>query len=244
MKPLTKGRYRARLATSRADGDAVLALRSKRFRGRQSCSDRDAYDALCDQGIVENTESGQVICAFRLLSIDEPSNIVGSYSGQFYDLTRLSRFGAGAVELGRFCCAPSGLDPDVLRLAWAAITRYVDDRSAGLLFGCSSFVGADPAAHRGALGFLGQNHRAPDAWRPIPKASEAVALPAVPSPAAKGQGVLAQIPPLLRTYLAMGGWVSDHAVQDRDLDTLHVFTGVEIAAIPPRRAEALRALAR
>ncbi len=49
------------------------------------------------------------------------------------------------------------------------------------------------------------------------------------------------MPPLLRTYLAMGGWVSDHAVIDRALHTLHVLTVVEIAKIPPARAKALRA---
>lgn len=59
--------------------------------------------------------------------------------------------------------------------------------------------------------------------------------PAAPPPA--------QIPPLLRSYLAMGGWVSDHAVIDRDLETLHVFTALEISAIPPGRARLLRALA-
>ena len=37
-----------------------------------------------------------------------------------------------------------------------------------------------------------------------------------------------RMPPLLRTYLLMGGWVSDHAVVDRHMDTLHVFTGLEI----------------
>ena len=51
------------------------------------------------------------------------------------------------------------------------------------------------------------------------------------------------MPPLLRTYLGMGGWVSDHAVIDRAMNTLHVFTGVEVAAIPPARAKALRAIA-
>jgi putative hemolysin len=51
------------------------------------------------------------------------------------------------------------------------------------------------------------------------------------------------MPPLLRTYLLMGGCVSDHAVIDGDLNTLHVFTGLEIAAIPPARARALRAVA-
>jgi len=51
------------------------------------------------------------------------------------------------------------------------------------------------------------------------------------------------MPPLLRTYLLMGGWVSDHAVVDGQMNTLHVFTGLEIAAIPPARARLLRAVA-
>jgi putative hemolysin len=48
---------------------------------------------------------------------------------------------------------------------------------------------------------------------------------------------------LLRSYLSMGGWVSDHAVVDRNLNTLHVFTGLEIRSIPPARARILRAIA-
>jgi putative hemolysin len=55
---------------------------------------------------------------------------------------------------------------------------------------------------------------------------------------------LGALPPLLRTYLGMGGWVSDHAVVDRDLDTLHVFTCVEVEKVPPARAASLRAVAR
>ncbi|HHB81042.1 MAG TPA: ornithine-acyl-ACP acyltransferase, partial [Aliiroseovarius sp.] len=38
--------------------------------------------------------------------------------------------------------------------------------------------------------------------------------------------------------------VSDHVVVDDALRTLHVFTGLEIAAVPRARARALRALAR
>ena len=51
------------------------------------------------------------------------------------------------------------------------------------------------------------------------------------------------MPPLLRSYLAMGGWVSDHAVVDAHLGTLHVFTGLEINVIPPARKKLLRAIA-
>ncbi|MEO1611738.1 MAG: ornithine-acyl-ACP acyltransferase, partial [Pseudomonadota bacterium] len=49
-----------------------------------------------------------------------------------------------------------------------------------------------------------------------------------------------RMPPLLRTYLMMGGWVSDHAVVDNDLNTLHVFTGLEIKRVPKARARLLR----
>ena len=62
-------------------------------------------------------------------------------------------------------------------------------------------------------------------------------------PAGDARAALRLIPPLLRTYLSMGGWVSDHAVIDRQMNTLHVFTGVETAAIPAARARALRAIA-
>jgi hypothetical protein len=40
----------------------------------------------------------------------------------------------------------------------------------------------------------------------------------------------------------MGGWVSDHAVIDKQMDTLHVFTGLEISAIPDARKKLLRAV--
>jgi len=51
------------------------------------------------------------------------------------------------------------------------------------------------------------------------------------------------MPPFLRAYLGMGGWVSEHAVVDRDLGTLHVFTGLEVDAIPASRAKFFRASA-
>ncbi|MBT4567722.1 MAG: ornithine-acyl-ACP acyltransferase, partial [Marinovum sp.] len=53
---------------------------------------------------------------------------------------------------------------------------------------------------------------------------------------------LRRMPPLLRSYLMMGGWVSDHAVVDSQLNTLHVFTGIEIRSMPAARKRLLRAL--
>ena len=40
----------------------------------------------------------------------------------------------------------------------------------------------------------------------------------------------------------MGGWVSDHAVIDAEMNTLHVFTGVEVNNIPETRKKLLRSV--
>ena len=236
MQALETGRLRARLAEGAQDIARAQRLRQRCFRGEGPGLDADGHDAACRHVLVE-TRAGDLLSCYRLQLIAAPAGLEQSYSAQFYDLAPLAVLPAPMIEMGRFCVAPGAADPDILRLAWAAMTRIVDDSGAGLLFGCSSFRGARPADHAGALAALA-GHVAPPRHRPGRRAPETVDLPA-----AAGRANPGALPPLLRTYLAMGGWVSDHAVIDRDLDTLHVFTGVEIAAIPPARARALRALA-
>ena len=53
---------------------------------------------------------------------------------------------------------------------------------------------------------------------------------------------LAQVPHLMRSYLAMGAWVSDHAVVDDFWDTVHIFTAIEIENIPASRMRVMRNL--
>lgn len=240
--PLIRGRLTVRAALSGGDMDRLLALRGRVFRGDAAAVDRDRFDAQAMQVLVE--AGGAVLAGFRLIALDSGADIGRGYAGQRYDLSRLAAFDTPILELGRFCTDPAaGADPDILRAAWAFITREVDARGVGMLCGCTSFPGADPAPHRAALAHL-TRHLAPAALAPAPRGAGAIPFArdlagVVPDPVA----ALAGLPPLLRTYLMMGGWVSDHAVPDHDLDTLHVFTAVEIAAIPPARARALRALA-
>jgi len=125
------------------------------------------------------------------------------------------------------------------------MTRYVDDNGIRMLFGCSSFHGTEAEAYLDAFALLSERHLAPRRWLPRVKAPDVVRFArgiARLQPPDRQRG-LRLLPPLLRTYLIMGGWVSDHAVVDRDLGTLHVFTGLEIGAVPDGRARLLRAVA-
>ena len=242
-----KGRYTVRLA---ADGDDVRraqALRHTTFihgtgaAPRDSALDTDAYDAKCDHVLIEETRTGELVCCFRLLPLESGAEINTSYSAQFYDLEALRSFPDRVVEMGRFCVHPDHRKGDVLRTAWGAMTRYVDARQIKLLIGCSSFHGVDADTYSDVFALLKDNHLAPSRWLPRPKAANifefARKLRLRRPDKMRGMRLM---PPLLRGYLSMGGWVSDHAVIDHDMNTLHVFTGLEINRVPERISKALR----
>ena len=251
MFPLKRGRFVARLADGPADVRAAQALRHLSFRKLRglddddaSALDTDAYDAACQHMLVQEARTGTLVCCFRLLPLPGGAEIGRSYSAQYYDLDLLAGFAGPMMELGRFCIHPDWKDPDILRVAWGAMTQLVDAQGVELLFGCSSFDGAEASRHAEALAMLKDRHLAPKRWLPRVKAPNVFRFArALQGRKPDMRRAMLGMPPLLRTYLLMGGWVSDHAVLDCDLNTLHVFTGLEIRAIPPARARALRAVA-
>lgn len=244
----TPGRYIVRFAASADDLAAALALRWCAFhdaRGRASRAggDADTHDAACRHVLIEDHRTGTLVACFRLSVLKNGVEIGQTYSAQFYDLSALADYRQPMAELSRFCLRPDCHDPDVLRTAWGALARFVDDQGIAMLFGCASFAGTDSVPYEAALAALAQKHLGPRHWQPRVKSKQVLRFARdlsgrAPDPVAATR----TMPPLLRSYLALGGWVSDHAVIDHDLDTLHVFTGMEICAIPPGRARVLRAI--
>ena len=245
-----RGRYEVSIAADDSEIREAQRLRWLCFVGaRQGGAetgqlDADDYDERCWHVLIRDRASGQLVACFRLLTLASGAEIGDSYSARYYNLSRLGDFAGKMAEIGRFCIHPGCADPDILRLAWAALARHVDGEGIEMLFGCSSFMGTDTHGYEDAFAMLRDRHLAPKRWLPRVKAPQVFRFARAlrlktPDPRA----AMAGMPPLLRSYLAMGGWVSDHAVVDRQLDTLHVFTGLEIRAIPPARAKLLRAVA-
>ncbi len=239
---LSKGRFRARLAQSDEDLAAAQALRTRAFG--TGALDADAFDPVCAHVLVEDLQGeGALVCCFRMLTMESGAEIGRSYSSQYYDLSSLERFSGRMVEMGRFCIHPERTDPDLLRVAWGAMTAYVDRNGIEMLFGCSSFAGTETAEYLDAFAMLKHRHLAPKRWLPRVKAPDVFRFASKLRRRPDVKKAMLRMPPLLRTYLMMGGWVSDHAVVDRHMNTLHVFTGLEIGAIPPARKRLLRAVA-
>ncbi|NNE82276.1 MAG: GNAT family N-acetyltransferase [Silicimonas sp.] len=246
---MSDGRYRTRMAETPADLEGAQRLRHQAFIASDrdlaptDGRDRDAFDSACQHIMVEDRATGRLVATLRLLPLGSGAEIGRSYSAQYYELKGLAGYKKPMVEVGRFCVERDVRDPDVLRAAWGALAGVVDAKGVEMLFGCSSFQGTDEQAYADAFAMLKERHLAPKRWLPRIKAPNvfrfAQRLRRKPDP----KRALRTMPPLLRSYLSLGGWVSDHAVVDRDLNTLHVFTGLEIRSIPPARARALRAVA-
>lgn len=241
MPLLTRGRYSARVSETAEDVAQAQALRTRAFG--TVTPDNDGFDDICTHVLIHDLRSGDLVCTFRMLTLNGGSELDQSYSAQFYGLNGLRGFKGRMVEMGRFCVHPDWTDPDILRVAWGAMTAYVDENNIEMLFGCSSFAGTETEDYLDAFAMLKHRHLAPKRWLPRVKAPHVFNFAARLRRKPDAKKAMLRMPPLLRTYLIMGGWVSDHAVVDRQMNTLHVFTGLEIGAIPPARKRLLRTVA-
>ena len=237
-----QGRFRVRISTTPDDVVAARRLRALAFRGKTTAADcaaeADPFDLACSHVLVEDVASGHLAGCCRVFAMPDGGHVAGSYSAQLHDLTRLQSCAMAMLEIGRFCIHPETGSHDVARLLWAAIAAIVETNAVGLIFGCTSFAGTSATPYRDVFAYLATHHRAPDRWAPAPRTGPVIALDATAG--FDTRRALRSMPSPLRTYLALGAWVGGHAVVDRDLNTLHVFTGLPVAGIAPRRKQFFR----
>jgi len=236
MEIVKVGHHRARFASSQKDILAAQTLRYQCFNLSNKFElDVDDFDTVCQHVLIENLETEKLICCYRILKFDNGENISSSYSSKFYDLKTLESYTEPMIEIGRFCIDSEANDPSVVLTAWAALAQIVDQNQTELLFGCSSFEGIEKEKYLDSFALLRDRYMAPDHWRPKIKAAQVFCYSKDLIYKVDRKKALSNMPPLLKTYLAMGAWVSDHAVVDLNMKTLHLFTGVEISKIPKSR---------
>ncbi len=234
LPALRTGHLELRLAESAAEIDAALALRYRVFydemgakpsdEAARSQRDRDAYDSHCDHLVVLDHSPGApvVVGTYRLIRRAVAAKVGGFYSADEYDVSKLIGMDGEILELGRSCVDAAHRNRPTMQLMWRGISNYVFHHDIQVMFGCASLSGTDVAAHADLLSYLHHFHLAPPALRTRALPDRYIDMAIKPADALDGRRCLADLPPLVKGYLRLGGFVGDGAVIDAQFNTTDV----------------------
>jgi L-ornithine Nalpha-acyltransferase len=231
---IAAGDLEARLAETAAELDAAQALRYRVFfeemgatptpAAKATRRDTDAFDAHCDHLLVlDNRRPGaNVIGTYRLMRRSHAAAAGGFYSAGEFDIARILAFPGEILELGRSCVDAGFRTRGTMQLLWRGIAQYVFWHHIDLMFGCASLFGTDASKHVQELAYLYHYHLAPPALRPRALSARAVDMNRLPYDAVDPKVALSALPPLMKGYLRLGGFVGDGAVIDLEFGTTDV----------------------
>ena len=184
------------------------------------------FDAVADHLLVVDHAIGPgpegVVGTYRLIQQEAAEQIGRFYSDEEYDLSPLVSFDGKLLELGRSCVAQEYRGRAVLQLMWRGIAAYVFHHQIDLMFGCASLPSANPDDWAAELTYMYENHLAPPALRPRALASRYVDMRRMDPLDLDMRRALATLPPLIKGYLRLGGFVGDGAVIDHQFNTTDV----------------------
>ncbi len=241
MEPLIFNTLELRMARTTADRDAAQALRYRIFYEEMGATpseycralkrDIDAYDEICDHLIVVDLEKSgatpSVVGTYRFLRGRVADRHGGFYSEDEFDLRGLKTYPGEIMELGRSCIDPAYRRRGAMQLLWRGIAGYILEHEVEVMFGCGSIHGVDVTEAERVLSFLHHYHRAPGHIRPKAVPSRYVDMNGLKKSAIDVDRAQAELPPLLKGYLRLGGYIGDGAVIDYDFNTIDVCVVVE-----------------
>ncbi len=251
FRPIVAGHLTVRLALDETERAAAQALRYRVFYDemharpdaamRAARRDFDAFDPVCDHLLVIDATrnegaGGQVVGTYRMLRGAVAKAHDGFYTAAEFDISPLDDFAGEVLEVGRSCVDADYRGRPTLELLWRGIAQYVFHYDVALIFGCASLRGTDPAALALPLSYLHHYHLAPPALRPRAVPGRYESMNFMAPERIDAPRVLASLPPLIKGYIRLGGFVGDGAVVDTQFNTTDVCVVVKTDLVTERYA--------
>ena len=234
---LRAGNLEVRLAR---DADEILASQHLRYRvfyeemkARPSPAmarerrDFDRFDPECDHLLVVDRSAGAnpddyVVGTYRLIRRSVAARQGGFYTRSEFNIDKIEAMPGEILELGRSCVAREHRNRPTMQLMWLGISAYVVHYDIGIMFGCASLAGTDVDAMAMPLSYLYHYHLAPESFRPRALAERYVDMNRLPKESIDPRRALGELPPLIKGYLRLGGFVGEGAVVDEPFNTIDV----------------------
>jgi putative hemolysin len=231
------GDFEVRLAGTAAEIDAAQALRFRVFYEEMKARptpemearqrDFDMFDEVCDHLLVLDRRRGEgpegIVGTYRLIRRSAAAKIGRFYSSAEYDISPMINYPGEVLELGRSCIARDARNTATMQMLWRGIALYAFHYDIQVMFGCASLPGTDPSQHEQPLSYLYHHHLAPPEIRVRALDHRYVKMDVLEAGSYDPRKAMARVPPLIKGYLRLGGFVGDGAVIDSEFNTTDVF---------------------
>lgn len=255
---LKLGSLEVRLAQTAEEIDAAQALRYRVFYEEMGAKptaamaarkrDFDEFDEHCDHLLVIDhmrKNKNPVIGTYRLIRREAAKRAGRFYSSGEYDITPILEYPGEILELGRSCIDAEYRTGQVMQILWRGLTAYVFRYDIVILFGCASLPGTDPQALALPLSYLHYHHLAPPGLRPKALPDRYIDMRLMPREAfdpnvafdtlkVDPRSGANSLPPLIKGYIRVGGFVGEGAVIDPQFNTTDVCIIVKTDLITSR----------
>jgi putative hemolysin len=192
-------------------------------------------DKVCDHLLVLDRRRGEgpegVVGTYRLIRRSAAAAMGRFYSAAEYDIQPMIDYPGEVLEVGRSCIDKDARNTATMQMLWRGIALYSYHYNIQVMFGCASFPGTDPAQHSQGLSYLYHHHLAPPEIRARALASRYVKMDVLEPGSYDPRKAMARVPPLIKGYLRLGGFVGDGAVIDAEFNTTDVFITVKTELI-------------
>src|SRR5437868_8440851 len=239
------GDFEVRLAESAAEIDAAQALRYRVFyeemKARPTVEaaarrrDFDAFDQVCDHLLVLDRRRGEgpegIVGTYRLIRRSAAARMGRFYSSAEYDIQPMIDFPGEVLECGRSCIEKDARNTATMQMLWRGIALYSFHYDIQVMFGCASLPGTDPSQHAQAMSYLYHHHLAPPGIRVRALADRYIEMDVLAPGSYDARKAMARVPPLIKGYLRLGGFVGEGAVIDPEFNTTDVFIIVKTELI-------------
>ena len=231
------GDFEVRLAQTSAEIEAAQALRFRVFYEEMTAHaspemqalrrDFDPFDDVCDHLLVLDRRRGEgpegIVGTYRLIRRPAAAKMGRFYSSAEYDIQKMIDYPGEVLELGRSCIERDARNTATMQMLWRGIALYAYHYNIQVMFGCASLPGIDPEQHAQALSYLYHHHLAPPEIRVRALPSRYVKMDMLEPGSYDPRKAMARVPPLIKGYLRLGGFVGDGAVIDHEFNSTDVF---------------------
>lgn len=244
---LRSGSLEVRLAQSEEDIRAVQSLRYEVFY--EECGaqpdetmarlkrDVAPIDDYCDVLLVIDHTCNKIVGTYRFMLREAAQRYGSYYTATEFEISKIVAHPGQIMELSRSCVHKDYRTKPTMQLLWKGVGAYIQLNQVAVCFGCASFIGTDISKYSQALAYLYHYHLAPLELRTKALPIHYQEMNLFPKSKVDQKEAMRQLPPLLKGYLRVGGFIGEGAFIDPSFNSIDVCIIVKRETVAERYSQ-------